>query len=450
MKRRSFFKSIGGIAGSLLLTSPSPSSPSSPSGFSFVSSVSSVKEAFAGTPVKESAWKMLRKQFLFARDYTYFNTGGLGSSPLPVIDTLKRLTEQREAHPAPGHDPDDWWKIKETCITMLGPGVKKEEIALISTATEGINIILNGLQFERGDEVITSTHEHVALGVPLLYKMKTAGIVLKTFEPDLEDGLGNLARIEKLITKRTRLIFISHVTCTTGQVFPVKEIGQLAKSKGIRFALDGAQAVGNIPFNLVDTCADFYTFSGHKWMLGPKRTGILYVKEDMLDVLKPSVVGAYSANAFDLEKKTLEISPSAQRYEYGTQNDALFYGLAEAVDFMNAVGIQNAWKHNKHLAEMFYKNIRQVPGVELLSPSREEYRSSIISFKSKHATSLKIFSVLQEKKIRVRLISEANLDGIRVSFHIYNNEKEVEKLLDVLREYAANPLNKKVNFKTGG
>ncbi len=429
-----------------------PFSSSSSSGFPFVSSVSSVKEAFAGNPVKESAWEMLRKQFLLPLDYTYFNTGGLGSSPLPVIDTLKRMTERKDSHPVPGHDLDDWWRIKEICTTLLGPGVKKEEIALISTATEGINIILNGLQFEKGDEVITSTHEHVALEVPLLYKMKTAGIVLKTFDPDMEDGLGNLARIEKLITNRTRLIFISHVTCTTGQVFPVKEIGQLAKSSGsgIRFALDGAQAVGNIPVNLVDTCADFYTFSGHKWILGPKRTGVLYVKENMLDILKPSVVGAYSVSEYDIEKRLFEISHSAQRYEYGTQNDALFYGLAVAVDFMNAVGIRNAWKHNKHLSEMFYKNIRQVPGVELLSPSSEEYRSSIISIKLKHATGMKLFSLLDKNKIRVRIISEANLDGIRISFHIFNNEKEVEKLLNMIGAYAANLVNKKVNFKTGG
>lgn len=431
MKRRHFFKSVGGAAGSLFL-----SSAASASAFS---TVSSFKKANTGMPRDEAFWKKLRKQFLIPADYAYLNTGGLGSSPFMVIKTVKKMMDEEDSHPSPGRNKKDWWKIKEKLAVLLGPGVKKEELALTGSATEGINIILNGLPLKRGDEVITSTHEHVALNIPLLNKMKTQGIVIKTFEPDIIDAMGNVRRIEKLMSTHTRLIFTSHITCTTGQILPVKEISQLAKSRGVWYALDGVQVVGHMPINLRDTGVDFYAFSGHKWLLGPRRTGVLYVREDLLDTLKPTIVGAYSSARSDMEKRQLDLHPTAQRYEYGTQNDALFYGLGEAVDFIRFIGEQTIWKHNKHLSEMFYKGLQEIPGVELLSPAGKDYRSAMISFKfkDKNKNVAGICVDLEERRLRVRHVNEANLDGIRASFHIYNNEEEVERLLGEIRKIAA-------------
>ncbi|NIM11291.1 MAG: aminotransferase class V-fold PLP-dependent enzyme [Candidatus Aminicenantes bacterium] len=430
MKRRHFFKSIG-AAGGLFLSSAAP--------VSAFSTVSSFKKAFTGMPRDEEFWKKLRKQFLIPADYAYLNTGGLGSSPFMVIKTVKKMMDEEDSHPNPGRCKKDWWKIKEKFAALLGPGVKKEDLALTGTATESINIILNGLPLKRGDEVITSTHEHVALHVPLLNKMKTEGIVIKTFEPDIIDTMGNVRQIEKLMSKHTRLIFTSHITCTTGQILPVKEIGQLAKSSGVWYALDGVQVVGHMPINLRDTGVDFYAFSGHKWLLGPKRTGILYVREDLLDTLKPTVVGAYSSDSSDMEKRQLVLHPTAQRYEYGTQNDALFYGLGEAVDFIRFIGMQTIWKHNKHLSEMFYKGLQEIPGLELLSPAGKNNRSAMISFKlnDKNKNVIRICVDLEGKRLRVRHVNEANLDGIRASFHIYNNEEEVERLLGEIKKIAA-------------
>ncbi|MCP5108228.1 MAG: aminotransferase class V-fold PLP-dependent enzyme [bacterium] len=423
MKRRHFFKSIGALGG-LYLTSSVPA----------FSSVSSFQKVCAGKPKDEKFWKFLRKQFLLPEDYHYLNTGGLGTSPLMVRDTVKKMMAREDMRPTPGHDAEDWWRIKGKCAALLGPGIKKEEVALTSTATEGINIILNGLPLKKGDEIIASTHEHVALVVPLLYKMKTEGIVLKTFKPDFRSGSGNVKRIERLVTKRTRLIFTSHITCTTGQIFPVTEIGRLAKARGVWYALDGAQAAGHLPLNLLETGVDFYAASGHKWLLGPRRTGILYVREPMLETLKPSIVGAYSDKSNDIEKMSLELHPTAQRYEYGTQNDALFYGLETALEFITAIGVKNIRDHNRHLSEMFYDGLKKIPGVEILSPAEEKYRSPIITFKIKEINNEKILSFLRTKNFRMRNVTEANLGGIRVSFHIYNNEEEVRLLLEAIEE----------------
>lgn len=427
MKRRHFIKSMGymgGLASGLALTTSS---------LSAFSSAASFKEACAGMQVDERYWELLRRQFIFPRELAYLNTGGLGSSPLLVIDTVKRMSDKEDRYPSPGHEESDWWRIKGKCAALFGSGVKKEELAFTSTATEGINIILNGLPLKKGDEIITSSHEHVALNVPLMHKMKTGGIVVKIFEPDMENSLGNVKRIEKLITKRTRLVFTSHITCTTGQIMPVKEIGELAKSRGLWYALDGVQAPAHIPLNIKETGVDFYAVSGHKWMLGPRRTGLLFVREDLLDTLKPTVTGAYSTQDCDIKKGVFALQPTAQRYEYGTQNDALVYGLEAAVDFITTIGVDTIWEHNKRLAEMFYRGLKNIPEVEILSPLEEKYRSGMITFRFKGRDSAKEAHSLVSKRLRVRHVAEAGLNGIRVSFHLYNNEKEVNRLLEELK-----------------
>lgn len=415
MKRRHFFKYISGLSGGLCLAS-------------------SFRDACAAVPRDEKFWKLLREQFLFSPDYHYLNTGGLGSSPLMVIHTVKKMMDREEMLPVAGHDEQHFWGIKEKCAALLGPGVKKEELALTSTATEGINIIINGLPLKPGDEIITSTHEHVALNVPLIQKMKTGGIVIKLFEPDLENGLGNVDRIEKLITKRTRLIFTSHITCTTGQLLPVKAIGELAKSRGVWYALDGVQALGLLPLDIREIHVDFYAVSGHKWLLGPKRTGVLYVREVLLDTLKPLIVGAYSDRKNDIKRGAIELHPTAQRYEYGTQNDALFYGLETALDFNAAIGGRTIWNHNKELSEMFYRGLEKIPCVGILSPREEKYRSSMITFRVKGRVNRKFSGYLESRGYRVRNVPEADLDGIRVSFHIYNNREEVAGLLEEIKK----------------
>ncbi len=347
--------------------------------------------------------------------------------------------DRTEEAPAPGHSEEDWNRIRAKCAALLGRGCSAEEIALVSTATEGINIILNGLGLARGDEIITSTHEHVALCIPLLHKMKTAGIEVRTFEPDLKRAQGNVDRIAALMTKRTRLVFISDVTCTTGQIVPAADIARLAASKRILFALDGAQSLGQFPIDIRASGADFYTASGHKWLLGPKRTGILYVRKDRLDALVPTIVGAYSDRANSLLDRRLELRPSAQRFEYGTQNAALIYGLEAAADFVSTIGLDAVWKHNQALAEACVAGLGAIPGVELLSPSEPASRSAMVTFHFPGRDNRQVASALMQQRLRVRSVTEGGLDAVRVSFHVYNNANEVERLLQELKNIGRVP-----------
>ncbi len=379
-------------------------------------------------------WQLIRAQFQLPRENAYLNTGGLGASPAAVTNMIKAMMDREEAAPSPGHSEDDWNRIRGKCASFLGPGCGGGEIALVSTATEGINLILNGLGWIRGDEVITSIHEHVALCIPLLHKMKTAGIVVKTFEPDLERGQGNVSRIEALISKRTRLIFISHVTCTTGQVFPVPEICRLAASRGALVALDGAQSLGQFPFDIRSIGADFYAASGHKWLLGPKRTGILYVRKERLDALTPSIVGAYSDQSNSLLERSLELRPNAQRFEYGTQNDALIYGLEAASDFFAAIGPTAIWAHNQALAETCVGQLRTIPGLKLLSPVEPVFRSAMITFSLTGRDNRQVANTLMQRRLRVRSVTEGGLDAVRVSLHVYNDVDEVGRLVDAVKD----------------
>jgi selenocysteine lyase/cysteine desulfurase len=426
MKRRIFLKTMGFLSGGMMFKG----APSE------TLKISHLKNSLNNSHNNEEYWKIIRQQFVFPKDYAYLNTGGIGAVPIPVLNSVKTMMDTLEQYPRPGHDHDLWIEIKEKCASLLGIS-GSDELALTNSATEGINIILNGLPLKKGDEIITSTHEHPGLKIPLLNQMLRNGIIIKPFKPDLSTGLKNVSLIEKLITRKTRLIFISHITCTTGQRFPEKEICKLARSKKIWIALDGAQSAGHLPFNLEEYDVDFYATSGHKWILAPKRTGILYVRKELLDLLKPTFVGAYSDQNHDLKKSSLSYHPTAQRYEYATQNETLYHGLGAAIDFINTVGLETIWEHNRKLAQKLYHGLKQIKNVILLSPEEEQYRTAMITFKIKDKNYREAAGILGKKRIRVRVVPEANVDGIRVSVHLYNNENEVERLLNEVEILAA-------------
>jgi len=370
MNRNRFFQSLGLVSGGLML---------SRNGRVFASPAEFSKSLESASD-EADYWKKIREQFTYPSDYIYFNTGGIGAAPKAVLNMVEKTMIESEKYPRPGHDEKEWNKIKETCAPFFGAGCDADELALTNTATEGINIILNGLLLKAGDEIITSTHEHVALNVPLLNHQKINGVKIRFFEPDLENGLNNVKLIENLITDKTRLIFHSHITCTTGQMLPIGEIGKMARARNILYAVDGAQAAGTRPIDLMALGVDFYACCGHKWMLGPKRTGLLYVQKDKLPLLHATTVGAYSDLSHELVTGELTLKSSAGKFEYGTQNESLFRGLDTAAQFLLAIGLEKIMAHNRSLAEKFYSGLQKMPGVEILSPAEEQYRSSMITF----------------------------------------------------------------------
>ena len=388
MKRKEFLKMTAGLAGGIagLPVSAARSAPTASAPFADLLA----QAAAAGD--EEFYWKLVRDQFILDPEWIFLNFGGLGSCPLPVLDALVGFTRAEERAPSAGHDEKPWQDVKEKLARALGRTCRKEDLGLIGGATEGVNVIVNGLALKKGDEVITSTHEHVAVHSALLNRMQRDGIAIRLFDPDIASAQGNVDRIARLITPRTRLIIMSHVTCTTGQLFPAKEIAALARAKGIWFALDGAQAPVNAPFDIVETGVDFYTCSTHKWMMGPKRTGFIYVRQGLVDTLRPQTVGGGSSERYDAAKGEFVLKPTAERFESGTQNDALFYALGTALDFVETIGVDRIARRCRPMAERFYRGLGEIPGVERLSPEEEAYRTLMIGFRMKARTYAEIMT----------------------------------------------------------
>jgi selenocysteine lyase/cysteine desulfurase len=421
MNRKSFISTLGFVTGGSIAGI----------GMSPVPMAESLIPQFKGN--EDDLWKLIKQEFSFPDGYVYLNTGGIGSVPRHVRSFFSDAWAQLEMNPTPGHDIARWNDLKKDLAPLFGSGVIPEEIALISSATEGINIILNGLPLQKGDEIITTTHEHPALNIPLLNLMKRKGVIIRYFEPDRKLGLNNVRIIEDLITKKTRLIFVSHRTTTTGQLLPVREIGELAKSRNLWFALDGAQAPGSMQIDVKGWNVDCYTFSSHKWVLAPRRTGVLYVKKEMQDIVAPMTVGAYSDNGFNIKDGTLTFQSSAQRYEYGTQNELLFFGLHESLKFINSIGIAKIREHNEILSETFYDALKNSGSCELLSPEEREYRSSMITFRVPDKNFNDITGAMGKDNIRVRPVGEAGLNGIRVSFHLFNDTDDLDRAVTSIK-----------------
>jgi len=422
MKRKDFFKTVFGTFAAANI--PGFNSPND-------HPIRSLERWPTIDPADERFWRFVRAQFPLANDRAYLNTGGLGASPYVVIDAVKMKMDELEKVSETGHTDEIWKEIKGGAAQLLG--CEAEELAFTRNTTEGINIACNGFPLRRGDEIITTTHEHVGNSIPWLAVKMREGIVIKLFEPSTTSAQENIDRIQKLITKKTRLISIPHATTTTGQILPIKEISRLAASKNVWLFVDGAQTAGMFPFDLHDLGCDAFATSGHKWLLGPKETGLLYVKKEMLDTIQARFVGAYSDNGFDLVKGTLNFHPSAQRYEYGTVNIPMRVGLGAAISFLQKIGMENVWRRDQALSTYLFNGLHQIPGISILSPVNEAERSAMITFQHEKLQFPELQRHLSTYELRTRAVSEGGVNALRVSTHIYNNFEELDRVLEGTR-----------------
>ncbi len=427
MRRREFIGSIGALAAGAAVTRTVAMD---------VRSAGQTPEPWPDPGVPdERYWSFIRGQFPLDPKRGYMNTGGLGASPKVVIDAVKSEMDTLEKISETGHTEELWAEIKGKAARLLGcdPG----ELAFTRNTTEGINIVAYGLPLQAGDEVITSTQEHVANIFTWLVLQKRTGIVLRFFEPSPVSADENFSRIERLVTSRTRLISIAHALTTTGMILPVKRISELARSKHIWFFVDGAQTAGMFPFNLHEIGCDAYATSGHKWLMGPKETGLLYVREEMLDTIQAKFVGAYSDNGFDVPKGTFALYPGAQRYEYGTVSVPLRVGLGAAFTFIDRIGIERIWERDRALSTYLVDGLLKVPGVTLLTPNDSTIRGAMVTFMHDRVRFDRLQQHLDSYHLRTRDVTEGGLAALRISTHIYNSYEELDRVLEGVRTVKA-------------
>ncbi len=382
----------------------------------------------------EEFWAEVRKSFPLTKDRVYMNNGTFGPAPYPVLEALQKSNEEINVSGEYGSsDP-------ERMVLASYLGIKTSELSLTHNTTEGINIMVWGLALQAGDEVILTKHEHAGNGLPWLNRTKLDGILLKTFEPaDTQEK--NLDLIKSLVTSKTKVIGIPHVTCTTGLVFPIKEISEFARSKKIYTAIDGAHGAGSFDLNLKELGCDFYAGCYHKWMLGPSGTGFLYVREELLDELQAIQIGGHTDIGWDMTLNTPVFKgyvESAHRYDYGTQSKSLFVGVAAATDFHLKIGKAKVESRIRELNEYLYQGLAKFKDkIDILTPAEPQSRISLVSFRPKNIGYQELGNQLSKAGFRIRQVPEGGVNAIRVSTHIYNSKEEIDAFLKVTKNLLA-------------
>ncbi len=370
----------------------------------------------------EKFWSAVRDQFPLSRQLTYFNTGGLGPASTPVLARAAEITRQLQEKSEHGHALHEG--AREILARFIG--AESAEIAFVRNATEANAIVAAGLKLAPGDEVIFETHAHPGGSFPWANQEKLRGVVLKLFEP-ATDSSDNLARITALLTPRTRVVQVSHVTAPTGIVMPVDAIARLCRERGIWFHLDGAQSAGMFPFSLHAIGCDSFATSGHKWMGGPLETGVLFIRRERIIEVAPTLVGAYSGE-LDFLPGELKLVSTALRYEYGTRNAAAIVGLGEAVLFQERIGRARIAARGRELATRVRSGLARLPSVEILTPM--DAPSAMTTFRSAKLPYDQLFArLMKDHAIRCRPVSEQKLNAVRVSTHLFNSPAEIDALI---------------------
>lgn len=374
----------------------------------------------------EIDWEQIRNSFLLRKERTYFNVASHGVNSLRVIN---RVTEVLRKYASSGDG--DRYPMRSARIKISELlNVSQSEIALTRNTTESVNIIARGLNLRQGDEVIISEHEHIGGAAPWIVLKKELGITIKVLKLDLT-GKKNLEILEKNLSSRTKVVYLSHITCTTGMCLPVKKIVALCKRNNIISCLDGAQAVGMIPVDLRSIDPDFYVSCGHKWLFGPQGTGILFVKSNNINLLKPTFVGSYSDSKFNISSGAIEFRKDLAREEYGTRNNSIYGGLDEAIDFVTEIGLARIAARGEELCNYFKNSFENTKNVEYLSPEIKKYSTYILTLRFRNRSSKPIVDYLSIKhNIRSRWIYECDLDAIRISFSIINSIQDVDRLVN--------------------
>jgi selenocysteine lyase/cysteine desulfurase len=381
----------------------------------------------------ENYWRMVRQQFPLSKGLTYLNNGTMGPSPYTVIEAVHKGMMEGDVEGNYGG-----WENTSAKIAAF-VGAHADEIALTHNVTDGINIACWGLPLKRGDEVIMTTHEHVGNALPWLNRRKLDGIIIKTFTPQAT-AAKTLEAINSLITKKTRALAIPHIPCTNGQVLPAKEICKLGKDKGLFVFIDGAHGPGMLPLDLINMGVDAYASCCHKWMVGPKGTGFLFVRKDFQETLQTYFVGAGSDDA----KWNMALNPpamgdyanGAHRYYGGTQALALYKGVDASIDFIETIGLMNIHNRIKFLGEYTQNRLLEFKDkIEMLTPTEEQSRCAIIGFRIKNVAYDKVYNACADAKVRIRMVPENGLNSLRVSTHMYNNTADVDRMMDVIKVF---------------
>jgi len=379
----------------------------------------------------------LRADLHFPADVVYCNTGTLGATPREVLSAMVSRLETTEAslpdwpyfqadgEPLTGYQP--LLDARRRIAQFLG--VTPEEIAITQNATMGMNDLGNGIDWQPGDEVLTTDQEHGGAISIFRLMAKRRGIVVRELPIEKAVAGGPDAIVEMFraaVTPRLKAIMVSQVTSQLGIRMPVEALITLAKTNGALSLIDGAQAVGCTEVNLAALGCDAYVASPHKWLMAPKGTGILYVRRDVQAQFWTTLASYQWQNEAD----------GAFRFmQYGTGSVALIDGLLAAIRLAERHGMARVERWDRALARRLREGLAQIPGVVLSSPTDERLASAITTFRVSGTKARDLQNALWDQKIRVR--AQGDDKGVRLSAHIYVSPADIDRVLAVVAAVAS-------------
>jgi isopenicillin-N epimerase len=378
---------------------------------------------------EDAYWSELRKQFLIPEDEVYLNNGTVGSSPAPVLravfdgynETEKIAQQDPEDYPIWGYAA--WNEFRDPLAAFVG--CKRDEIALLRNATEANSYIANGIDMKAGDEVLMTDQEHPGGEHPWNLRAKRYGVVVK--KVTLPKPVQNTAQVLNLfndaITSRTRVMFFSHITTATGVVLPAKELCALARSKGILSAVDGAHVIGMMRLDVHDLGCDMYSSSQHKWLLAPKGSGFLYVRDEVIDRLWSTI----ATEGWDDRKIR------AERFQrIGSSNVPSLWGMRAAINLANEIGMDRIERRHRQLCDYILGEMTK-RGAESWTSPDPALRCAIATVNAPPIQRMDLERWLwSAHKIRIRGGEPSKL---RLSTPYYLQRKEIDRFLQIYDQY---------------
>lgn len=371
-----------------------------------------------------------RKMFpaLTGNSYAYLNSGGSGP---PSYETIRAMREADDLCSGSTYlegvgfyarQAEAYARAREATARLVN--TDPENIALTLNTTHGMNLGTFALDWKTGDEVVSSRAEHPGTLVPLHALERRYGIRLRLVEPPV-----TLEKVEEASGPRTRLVALSHVDWTTGEVLPLEEICALARDRGALALVDGAQSVGNIPVDIPATGADMYALTGHKWVLGPEGMGGFYVRPGLGYEEAWSTSLGYVSLSNPTEFRAEggywgHVYQGARRFEGSTMSPALAEGFAAAADAVYERGVEG-FAEIRRRADLLSDLLENLSTVTLRSP--RPARSGLVSFEISGVAAKEAAERLLEERFVVRYIPEP-YPYIRASTHLFNTEEELEAL----------------------
>ena len=372
----------------------------------------------------------------------YFDNAASTQKPSRVIKSIKQYYESdhsnvhRGVHSLSIRATESYEKSRRVISSYINAKHEHEVIHTKGT-TEAINLVAQSIsdQIKENDEILISAMEHHSNIVPWQELCKRTGACLKVI-PINEAGEINLDEMNQLISSKTRIISITHVSNTLGTINPIKKIINLAKSVNALTLIDGAQAAAHMRIDVQDIDCDFYVFSGHK-LYGPTGTGVLYGKEEILNSLNPYQYGGEMILKVTFDETTYNSLP--HKFEAGTPNIAGAIGLMHAIQYLKEIDFDSAIDHEMTVHDYALEQLKLLPNLKIIGTAKD--KSSIISFTIGDLHPHDVGTILNQKAVAVRtghhctmpLMDFYQIPGtIRASFSFYNSKEEVDVLISAL------------------